>query len=257
MNRSFTEAGWPGSADPHRLFDGHTENLYAIIDRLRADHPNLRIETCASGGGRVDLGIFRRTDQAWTSDNTDPLDRIAIQHGYTQVYPAMTMGAWASESPNPLNQRVTPVRFRFHVAMAGALGVSGRLRDWSADERRQAAEEIKRYKQIRHIVAHGDLYRLTEPSVEYTNAVQYVSPDRSETVVLGWRAVARYGQPQPVVRLRGLDPAATYVEVSAEVSEADGESGRAYTGAVLTHHGLDLALPGGDFASVLRHLRRG
>ncbi|HLL66311.1 MAG TPA: alpha-galactosidase [Micromonosporaceae bacterium] len=248
MNRSFTEAGWPGHDDPNRLFTDHTANVYAILDRLRADHPNLRIETCASGGGRVDLGILRRTDQAWTSDNTDPVDRLAIQDGYTQVYPAITMGAWASDSPNPLNSRVTPVRFRFHVAMAGALGISGNLREWSAQDRQEAAELIARYKEIRHIVAHGALYRLTPPSVERLTAVQYVSADEAEVVVLAFRAMGRHGQPQPAaLRLGGLDPAATY---------RDEETGALYSGAVLTHHGLDLGLPAGDYASVLRHLRR-
>src|SRR5690606_41536865 len=125
------------SSDLDRLWFDYTRNVYAIIDRLRADHPRLRIETCASGGGRVDLGMLARTDQAWTSDNTDPVDRITIQHGYGQVYPAVTMGAWASDSPNPLHRRVTPLRFRFHVAMAGALRLSGDAPAWSA--RRSAA----------------------------------------------------------------------------------------------------------------------
>src|SRR5690606_2923627 len=144
MNGAFTEAGWPGAEDPDRLWFDHTRNVYAILDRLRADHPGLRVEACASGGGRVDLGILARTDQAWASDNTDPVDRIAIQHGYGQVYPALTMGAWASESPNPLHGRVTPLRFRFHVAMAGALGLSGNLREWSEQDRAEADRKSTR-----------------------------------------------------------------------------------------------------------------
>jgi alpha-galactosidase len=247
MNRSFTEAGWPGHPDPHRLFFDHTAAVYSIIDRLRADHPGLRIETCASGGGRVDLGVLRRTDQAWTSDNTDPVDRIAIQHGYTQVYPAATMGAWASESPNPINQRATPVRFRFHVAMAGALGVSGNLREWSAADRCEAAAQIAGYKRIRGLVAHGRLYRLTAPSVDRTTVVQYVAEDGAETVVLAWRPLSRLGQPEPPVRLAGLDPTASY---------RDEETGAGYHGAVLTHVGLPLDLPRCDHASTVRHLRR-
>lgn len=247
MNRAFTEAGWPGSADPQRLFMGHTEAVYDIIDRLRAAHPRLRIETCGSGGGRVDHGILARTDQAWTSDNTDPVDRIAIQHGYGQLYPAVTMGAWASEDPNPLTLRRTPLRFRFHVAMAGALGISGNLREWTVAERAEAAELVAAYKRIRPVVQHGRLYRLTPPATDRLTAVQYVSADGRQAVVLAWRALARHGHPDPPLRLAGLDPAARY---------RDEVTGREYAGAVLLYHGLVPELPPGDLASTMIHLLR-
>jgi alpha-galactosidase len=247
MNRAFTETGWPDGEDPDRLWVDHTRTVYAIMDRLRADHPRLRIESCASGGGRVDLGILARTDQAWTSDNTDPIDRITIQHGYSQIYPALTMAAWASENPNPLTRRHTPMRFRFHVAMAGALGISGNLSQWTDRERREAATLVARYKQVRHVIQHGVLHRLTPAKVEGTTAVQYVSEDGTETVVFAWRPLARYGQPDPPLRLTGLDPTARYQEVG---------SGTVHHGAVLRHHGLMPKLPPGDHASTMLHLRR-
>jgi alpha-galactosidase len=247
MNRAFTEPGWPGAEDPHRLFVDHTEAVYRLLDRLRADHPRVRFETCASGGGRVDHGILRRTDQAWTSDNTDPVDRIAIQHGYGQVYPAITMGAWASADPNPLTGRGTPVRFRFHVAMAGALGISGNLRDWPAEDRAEAARLVAAYKRIRRVVQHGRLYRLTAPAADRLTAVQYMSEDGAEGVVLAWRALARRGRPDPPLRLAGLDPVARY---------RDEDTGEEHLGAVLVHHGLTEVLPPGDLASRLLHLRR-
>jgi alpha-galactosidase len=247
MNRPFTEAGWPASDDPDRLWFDHTAAVYAIIDRLRAAHPRLRIETCSSGGGRVDLGILARTDQAWTSDNTDPTDRIAIQHGYTQVYPAITMGAWASESPNPITQREAPLRYRFHVAMAGALGISGDLHRWTEQERREAASLVAAYKGIRHVIQHGRLHRLTPAGVEGVTGVQYVNETGTETVVLAWRPLARYGLSEPLLRLAGLDPDARYQEVGSDTI---------HSGAVLLHHGLALGLPTGDQASCLLHLRR-
>jgi alpha-galactosidase len=247
MNRAFTEAGWPDSDDAGRLWIDHTRNVYAMIDRLRADHPRLRIETCASGGGRIDLGILARTDQAWTSDNTDPVDRIAIQHGYGQTYPALTMGAWASESPNPLTHRHAPLRFRFHVAMAGTLGISGNLPQWSTDERQETSALVAAYKQVRHIIQHGALHRLTPTRMDSTIAVQYLSHDATETVVLGWRPLARHGQPDPPVRLRGLTTDARYQQAGSNLL---------HYGSVLLHHGLALDLPTGDYASTMLHLRR-
>lgn len=252
MNRAFTEAGWPDSDDPQQLWHQHTDNVYALIDRLRADHPTVRIETCASGGGRVDPGILARTDQAWISDNTDPLDRIAIQHGYTQVYPAQTMGAWASENPNPLTHRDTPLRFRFHVAMAGTLGISGDLPRWSPAERAEAATLVAAYKQVRHIIQHGILHRLTPPRTEGTTAVQYTAADGDELVVLAWRPFARHGAPDVPVQLAGLDPAATYRDTAGTGTGTD----TGHSGAALAHHGLPLDLPPGDHASTMIHLRR-
>ncbi|HEU5470686.1 MAG TPA: alpha-galactosidase [Actinophytocola sp.] len=245
MNRPFTEAGWPAGPDPQRLWFAHTEGVYTILDRLRADHPRLRMETCASGGGRVDLGILRRTDQAWTSDNTDPVDRIAIQHGFSQLYPALIMGSWASQSPNPLNNRPTPLRFRMHVAMAGVLGISGDLRTWSTVDIAEAATLIAQYKQIRPIVQHGHLYRLT-PTDHDVTAVQYVTDDRAESVVLIWRRFSRPSRATRPLRLAGLDPAATYTT----------PDGSHHGGDVLLHHGIDPDLPPGDHASTLVRLRR-
>ncbi|NUR60418.1 MAG: alpha-galactosidase, partial [Catenulispora sp.] len=81
FNRAFTDAGWPGEPYPQRLWTDHVHALYKLLDRLRAAHPGVAFESCSGGGGRIDLGIMSRTDQVWTSDNTDPLDRLAIQHG--------------------------------------------------------------------------------------------------------------------------------------------------------------------------------
>jgi alpha-galactosidase len=234
MNRAFTEAGWPDHAlDRDRLWVDHVRHVYTIIDRLRADHPRLRIEACSGGGGRVDLGMLARTDQAWTSDNTDALDRITIQHGYSRIYPARTMSAWVTDSPNQLTGRVIPLPFRFHVAMAGVLGIGGNLLTWTDDELSQASELIAQYKSIRHVVQHGEQYDLHE-------GVQYILGD--EVVVFVWRPVARFGQPALPLRLKALNSSAQY-RLADEV----------YEGAVLLHHGIRPVLPAGDYASTMLH----
>lgn len=266
MNRAFTEAGWPGAADPGRLWIDHTIGVYDVIDRLRAAHPHLRIESCASGGGRADFGIMRRTDQVWTSDNADPVDRLPIQDGYSQVYPAITMGAWVTASPNPVTGRTTPLAFRMHSAMAGALGISGDLRDWPDAEQAEAIELIAAYKRIRPLIAHGDLHRIAPGIVEYAAA------DRSEAAVLIRRPSHRYGEADGPVRLRGLDPDAIYTEIDgrsadgaaagSEAASSDAGSSRhcsnRHSGAVLMAYGLEVEsrLPRGDYASALIHLRQ-
>lgn len=241
FNRCFTDAGWPGEPYPQRLWTDHVHALYALLDRLRAAHPQVAFESCSGGGGRIDLGVLGRTDQVWTSDNTDPLDRLAIQHGFTQLHPARVMAAWVTDSPNTqLNGRVSSLRFRFVSAMAGVLGIGGDLTRWSARERDEARRWVELYKEIRPLVQHGELYRLRPPTGGLS-AVQYVRGGRS--VVLAWLQTQRYGEPVPALRLRGLDPSASY---------ACRETGEVHRGAVLLHHGLRTDLKGDLDATVIR-----
>lgn len=235
FNRPFTEAG-PDAAT------AHAAGVHQVLDRLRERHPGLRVEACAGGGGRADLAVLARTDQVWTSDNTDAVDRLAIQDGYTQVYAPGTMVAWVTDSPNPITGRQVPLRFRCHVAMTGVLGIGGDLTRWSENELAEAAGHVAVYRDIRPVVQHGELYRLRSvpPGVV---AVQYVRGDRS--VVFAFRAA-----PGPAtvlaLPLRGLDRSATYRD----------DTGREHRGAALAGHGCAVPLDAGPFASALVQLRR-
>ncbi|MFD6294761.1 alpha-galactosidase [Streptomyces sp. NPDC060235] len=244
FNRSFTDAGWPGERYPQKLWVAHVEAFYALLDRLRAAHPGVAFESCSGGGGRIDLGVMARTDQVWTSDNTDPLDRLGIQHGFSQVHPARIMAAWVTDSPNKLlNGRVSSLRFRFVSSMAGVLGVGGDLSRWSDEELAEARDWVELYKEIRPVVQQGDLYRLRPPEGGLS-AVQYVLG--GETVVLAWLQAQHHGVRPAPLRLRGLDPAGVYERV---------ETGEVHRGAVLLHHGLGTGLSGDLDATVIR-LRR-
>ncbi|WP_405905551.1 alpha-galactosidase [Streptomyces sp. NBC_00828] len=244
FNRCFTDAGWPGERYPQKLWVAHVEALYGLLDRLRAAHPGVAFESCSGGGGRIDLGVMARTDQVWTSDNTDPLDRLAIQDGFSQIHPARIMAAWVTDSPNAqLNGRVSSLRFRFVSAMAGVLGVGGDLSEWSEQELAEAREWVGLYKEIRPVVQRGDLYRLRPPEGGLS-AVQYVHGD--EVVVLAWLQAQRHGEPVARLRLRGLDPTQAY---------ECRETGEVHRGAVLLHHGMRTGLRGDLDATVIR-LRR-
>ncbi|WP_329544290.1 alpha-galactosidase [Streptomyces sp. NBC_01356] len=244
FNRCFTDAGWPGERYPQKLWVAHVEALYGLLDRLRAAHPGVAFESCSGGGGRIDLGVMARTDQVWTSDNTDPLDRLAIQDGFSQIHPARIMAAWVTDSPNTqLNGRVSSLRFRFVSAMAGVLGVGGDLSEWSEQELAEARDWVELYKEIRPVVQRGDLYRLRPPEGGLS-AVQYVHGD--EVVVLAWLQAQRHGEPVARLRLRGLDPTQAY---------ECRETGEVHRGAVLVHHGMRTGLRGDLDATVIR-LRR-
>jgi alpha-galactosidase len=248
MNRPFSEPGWPAQAghDPERVWTDHVRSLYAIIDGLRAVHPGVEFESCSGGGGRVDLGILRRVEQVWPSDNTDAWDRVTIQEGFSQVYPPQVMMAWVTDSPNWLTGRELPLRFRFHVAMAGALGVGGDLLRWTDAELAEAAELIALYKDIRPVIQRGRLYRLASVLHGPFAASEYVAGD--DVVALAWWGPQPCGVRPGRLRLAGLDAGARY---------HDPGSGQRHWGAALMAEGL--ALPeetAGTFGSTLVRLVR-
>jgi alpha-galactosidase len=248
MNRPFSEPGWPAQAgnNPERVWTDHVHTLYAVIDRLRAAHPGVDFESCCGGGGRVDLGILRRVEQVWPSDNTDAWDRVKIQEGFTQVYPAQVMTAWVTDSPNFLTGRELPLSFRFHVAMAGALGVGGDLPRWTDAELAEAAGLIAAYKDIRPVIQRGRLYRLASVSRGPFGASEYVAGD--DVVVLAWWGPQQCGARPGRLRLAALDAGARYL---------DAGSGQRHWGAALMADGLALpAESASAFGSAFIHLVR-
>jgi alpha-galactosidase len=248
MNRHFSEPGWPDEVghNPERAWVEHTENLYAVLDRLRSAHPGVDFESCSGGGGRVDIGILSRVQQAWTSDNTDAWDRVAIQEGFSYAHAPIAMMAWVTDSPNPLTGRRLPLSYRFHVAMSGSLGIGGNLGEWSGTELAEARELVSMYKAARPVVQHGSLYRLASTRHGDLGAVQYLSRDGREVVVLAWTGARRYGPWPARVRLKALERGATY---------RDRLTGAAHFGSELTE--LGLALPAGqDWVSLFAHLER-
>jgi alpha-galactosidase len=242
MNRPVTD---PGPYGDLQWSIRHARALYAILDRLRADHPGVRFESCASGGGRVDLGILARTDQVWPSDNTDASDRLHIQEGFSQLYPARAMTAWVTDAPNFLTGNRLPLPFRFHVAMAGVLGIGGDLPEWTNEELTLAKELIAQYKRVRPVVQHGRLHRLRSPRESTAPALAYLSAAGDEAAVFQFLDGHRYGEPAPPVRLPFL---------AAGIWE-DADTGARYPSAFLAAHGLSAGLFR-NHDSAVTHLRR-
>ena len=195
-NRNWSDPGWPEAplADQKKIWVRYVQNLYDIIDRLRGKHPRLEIEGCSGGGARVDLGMLRRVDQVWPSDNTDALDRLTIQYGFTQAYSPHVMMAWVTDVPNGIDGRVTPLPFRFLVAMTGALGIGGNLNKWTDEDMATATRMITFYKKIRPTVEDGKLYRLGSPVESSFSAVQYISSDSQQVVVFAFMHSQQFGR---------------------------------------------------------------
>ncbi len=256
-NRIWAEPGWEEVplAEQREIYIKYVDNLYAILAELRRKHPGLDIESCSSGGGRVDLGILRYTDQVWTSDNTDALDRLTIQDGFTHAYSPGVMMAWVTDVPNFLDKRSIPLQFRFDVAMTGSLGIGADLSKLSDAELAQSAANVTFYKQVRPLVQMGSLYRLT-PALATPGAwaSESVAPDKSAAVVSAFLRSEQFGTPYPIVRLEGLDPAATYTGTPRDADKGAMLPKQA-TGAELMGAGVELKLQG-DYASTAFTLRR-
>jgi alpha-galactosidase len=254
MNRHLSEPGWPGlpADEQKKIWVRYVRNVYDIIDRLRAKHPSLEIESCSGGGGRLDMEILRRTEQVWTSDNTEGLDRLRIQEGFTYGYSPKVMVNWITDNPG-FNGRSTPLPYRFHVSMTGSLGIGGDLNKWSEADLALAARMVRLYKQLRDTVQQGSLYRLASPRTGPFTAVEYVSREGKQAVLFTFLERQQFGYPSPVVRLRGLDADAMYT-VSCDEGRLAGKIGEA-SGSFLMNHGLRLRLAG-DYDSAVVRLER-
>ena len=141
----------------------YTKGLYSVYERIRAKHPDVLIQLCSSGGGRLDFGALKYHDEFWASDNTNSLDRIFIQYSTNLFFPAKATAAHVSTTPNHQTGMMAPLKFRFDVAMTGRLGMELQPKDLTGDELPFAEQAIKNYKRIRPIVQFGDLYRLKSP----------------------------------------------------------------------------------------------
>jgi alpha-galactosidase len=207
MNRYASE---PGSMAGKAIWRQHAAGVYSLMDRLRQKYPRLDIQSCAGGGGRVDLGILARTDQVWTSDNTDAFDRIRIQEGYSLAYPARAMEAWVTHAQNHQTGRISPLGLRFDVSMRGALGIGSRLDQLDEAELAEYANYIAFYKRIRHIVQNGELYRLEREEEFGASVWQYVLSDQSEAVYSVAIGTYLMGSFRPASPLKNLNPKALY-----------------------------------------------
>ena len=251
-NRNWSEPGWPEAplTDQQKIWVRYIQNLYEIIDRLRSKHPRLEIEGCSGGGARVDLGMLRRVDQVWPSDNTDALDRQTIQYGFTEAYTAHVMMAWVTDVPNGINGRVTPLAFRFLVAMTGSLGIGGNLNKWTGADMSVATKMVAFYKQIRATVQDGKLYRLGAPMESNLSAMEYISEDSQQIVVLAFLHSQQFGQSMPLLHLQGLAEDAMYA-VSTTNNKLEDQAEK-LSGAYLMHHGIQLQLRGDYDASAIK-----
>lgn len=250
MNRYISEVDWSEveSLKRREIRIRYIQNLYNVLETIRKKHPDVVFECCSGGGGRANPGILTLTDQIWTSDNIDSGDRLHIQYGFSYCFPAKVMVNWVTDSE--WHQKTTLLKFRFHSAMAGNLGIGNDLLKWTEEDKLTAKEMIKQYKSVRHIIQLGDQYRLWNPFDENRMAVQFVTRDGNESVIFAYQTLetlpmaTESSSSSNRLILRGLDPGGVYL-INGDI-EAEETSG-----AVLMASGISVPLEGNYSSKVI------
>lgn len=252
QNNYLSEPGWETApADIQREARiRHVSNVYRLVEELRKRFPKVLFESCASGGGRVDLGMLSRMDQAWVSDNTDPIDRLYIQYGYLSALPAKTMVSWVTGANR---HQPTSLAFKFDVSMSGVLGVGDDITKWNEDDKAVARKKISEYKAIRPIIQDGITYRLISPYEQNRCAIQYTKPDT--TVVMCYNLAEYLPGSQFITRgssalkLKGLQGDKMYT--IKKVEDADTNTGTTYKGDFLMNIGIAWTVKGANNSQIL------
>ena len=177
MNRDLNH---PGDAQGRPCAHAQVMALYALIDRIRAAHPKVEIESCASGGGRPDMGILAHTDRIWTSDTNDAIDRQTIQRGASIFLPLEVIGAHVGPKHCHVTGRTLPMAMRAGTALMGHMGLELNLLTEPAADLAELKAAITLYKAHRSLLHNGDFYRIDTP--DYLNVVGVVGRDRSEAL---------------------------------------------------------------------------
>jgi len=196
-------------------------------------------------------------DEVWASDNTSPFSRVFIQYATNLFFPAIATGSHVSTSPNHQTGLITPLKFRFDVAMSGRLGMELQPKDIVGEDRIFAENAIQNYKAIRHIVQFGDLYRIISPYEEGGwTSLMYVSKDKKESVLFAYSLESHERTKFLKVQLNGLDPNKNYkiVELNMQKHPLSNANDKIYSGEYLMEVGIRLDI-NRIYSSAVLHIK--
>ncbi len=239
-NRMLTNTYSPALKENQgNLFIDYNRALYAILERLRKKHPHLPIMLCAGGGGRVDYGGLKYFTEFWPSDNTDGLERVFIQWGYLNFFPALTV------SSHVTSMGKQSLKFRTDVAMMGKMGYDIRVKNLTEQEIKFSNQAVKTYKKISEVIWFGDLYRLVSPYEENRAVLMYVDEPKNKAVLFNYLLNFRRKEYMGKVLLAGLDPLKRYqikeINLLPDAKSTFPDDGKVFSGDYLMNIGLNLS----------------
>ena len=221
------------------LYIDYVRGLYNVLERVKAKYPDLPMMLCSGGGGRSDYEALSYFTEFWPSDNTDPIERLFIQWGFSQVFPAKTMCAHVTTW-----NKNSSVKFRTDVAMMCKLGFDIKLADMSKDDETYCRTAVQNYNRLKPVVLEGDMYRLVSPYGSNHTSTMYVGKDKDKAVVFAFDIHPRYAEKTLPVRLQGLDADKMYrvkeINLMPGANSSLSGNGEVFSGEFLMNVGLNL-----------------
>ncbi|UWY27389.1 alpha-galactosidase [Flavobacterium sp. TR2] len=218
------------------LFIEYTRGLYKVLERIKTKYPHLPMMLCAGGGGRTDYAFLKYFTEFWASDNTDPFNRVFIQWGYSQFFPAFSIcnhvTSWGNQS----------IKFKTDVAMMGKLGFDINVKELKEKELKYTQDAVANYKRLSPVIWHGDMYRMISPYEDSRAVLMYVDESKDKAVLFSYTLHPLYDPQYNLVRFQGLDANKTYkveeINLMPEAKKTLEESGASFTGDYLMNVGL-------------------
>lgn len=188
-----------------QLYIDHVRGIYNVLQRVKTKYPNVPMMLCSGGGARCDYEALKYFTEFWCSDNTDPIERLYIQWGFSQFFPAKAMCAHVTSW-----NKNTSVKFRTDVASMCKLGFDLGLKELSTDELLYCQYAVANFKRLKSVILDGDLYRLVSPYESNHSSVMYVGDNQNKAVLYAYDIHPRFQEKLMPVKLQGLDPMKMY-----------------------------------------------
>ncbi len=261
MNRSLSDVAGIGLPKDRQgeIYHRYVLGMYEMQERLIAEFPDLLLENCSAGGARFDPGMLYYSPQIWCTDDTDAIERLAIQEGTAMLYPLSAMGAHVSVCPNHATGRVTPFATRGNVALAGTFGYELDMTKLKPEDKELVRGQVALYHRFNDLIREGVYHRLASLRENHDyDCFQICSRDGGEALVFYIEGMKRPNQRSRFQRLRGLEGEALYRICVADPKEAGllQDTGNIMSGDVLMNAGIKLERLWGDFGSRILYLKR-
>ena len=222
-----------------QLYIDHVRGVYNVMKRVKENYPNVPMMLCSGGGARCDYEALKYFTEFWCSDNTDPVERVYIQWGFSQFFPAKAMCAHVTSW-----NKATSVKFRTDVASMCKLGFDIGLKDLTADELKYCQDAVANWKRLQPAIMDGDQYRLVSPYETNHMAVNYVTKDQNKAVLFAYDVHPRYQEKLMRVKLQGLDAQKNYkveeINLMPGTESTFKANGKVFSGDYLMKVGLDV-----------------
>ncbi len=222
-----------------QLYVDHVRGIYNVLKRIKDKYPDVPMMLCSGGGARCDYEALKYFTEFWCSDNTDPVERIYIQWGFSQFFPAKAMAAHVTSW-----NKNTSVKFRTDVAAMCKLGFDIGLQELSDDELAYCQQAIANWKRLQPAIMDGDQYRLVSPYETNHAAVEYVDKSKTMAVLFAYDLAPRFQEKLHAVKLQGLDPDKRYlvkeINLMPGTESKFAQNEKIYTGDYLMKIGLDV-----------------